>query len=384
MAGDRRASRAVSSGPAPVEQQHPPAARRPASAAASASPRSSMFGGLISDGTNSTGGPLAAIIAQRSRRATSAIAGIGGGGGGPRRLLIAAQAREARASSAPDLLRFRCAAWRGTEAAGAACVAVRQALVLGPIASACKEIVHGGVRGPTTMWSSSRNMRTGASTIPKAQPTSRSSGSPRWSARSASSRWSTPRAARTSPARCSTQIIMEEESRGATMLPVNFLRQLISMYGDRCSRWCRNISRRRSRRCSATRASSATPWPAPSPPTPSPRSRAATWRCSPPPPPAGPPAARPRSPRRRRHQGRARRPQGAARRAPEEARQAGLIPPASCARREELFGLHEPQGHPVALADGEIALAVLVAEAQRAAAASRRRSASRRCRADWR
>jgi polyhydroxyalkanoate synthesis repressor PhaR len=29
-----------------------------------------------------------------------------------------------------------------------------------------------------------------------------------------------------------TQIIMEEESRGKTMLPVNFLRQLISMYGD--------------------------------------------------------------------------------------------------------------------------------------------------------
>ena len=29
-----------------------------------------------------------------------------------------------------------------------------------------------------------------------------------------------------------TQIIMEEESRGASMLPVNFLRQLISMYGD--------------------------------------------------------------------------------------------------------------------------------------------------------
>jgi polyhydroxyalkanoate synthesis regulator protein len=26
---------------------------------------------------------------------------------------------------------------------------------------------------------------------------------------------------------------MDEESRGATMLPVNFLRQLISMYGDR-------------------------------------------------------------------------------------------------------------------------------------------------------
>ncbi|MDQ4087034.1 MAG: polyhydroxyalkanoate synthesis repressor PhaR [Pseudomonadota bacterium] len=28
------------------------------------------------------------------------------------------------------------------------------------------------------------------------------------------------------------QIIMDEEARGATMLPVNFLRQLISMYGD--------------------------------------------------------------------------------------------------------------------------------------------------------
>src|SRR3546814_69068 len=29
-----------------------------------------------------------------------------------------------------------------------------------------------------------------------------------------------------------TQIIMEEEGRGKNMLPVNFLRQLISMYGD--------------------------------------------------------------------------------------------------------------------------------------------------------
>ena len=28
------------------------------------------------------------------------------------------------------------------------------------------------------------------------------------------------------------QIIMDEEARGATMLPVNFLRQLIGMYGD--------------------------------------------------------------------------------------------------------------------------------------------------------
>lgn len=29
-----------------------------------------------------------------------------------------------------------------------------------------------------------------------------------------------------------TQIVMEEESGGQTMLPVNFLRQIISMYGD--------------------------------------------------------------------------------------------------------------------------------------------------------
>ena len=29
-----------------------------------------------------------------------------------------------------------------------------------------------------------------------------------------------------------TQIIMEEETRGSTLLPVNFLRQLIGMYGD--------------------------------------------------------------------------------------------------------------------------------------------------------
>lgn len=32
-----------------------------------------------------------------------------------------------------------------------------------------------------------------------------------------------------------TQIIMEEESRGQTMLPVSFLRQLISLYGDNMS-----------------------------------------------------------------------------------------------------------------------------------------------------
>ena len=30
-----------------------------------------------------------------------------------------------------------------------------------------------------------------------------------------------------------TQIIMDEETRGETLLPVNFLRQLIGMYGDK-------------------------------------------------------------------------------------------------------------------------------------------------------
>ena len=76
-------------------------------------------------------------------------------------------------------------------------------------------------------------MRTGASTIPKAQSyitLERLAEMVRQ--KSASSRWSTPRAATTSPAAVLAQIIMEEESRGATMLPVNFLRQLISMYGD--------------------------------------------------------------------------------------------------------------------------------------------------------
>ena len=29
-----------------------------------------------------------------------------------------------------------------------------------------------------------------------------------------------------------TQIIVEEESKGQNMLPINFLRQLISLYGD--------------------------------------------------------------------------------------------------------------------------------------------------------
>ncbi len=41
-----------------------------------------------------------------------------------------------------------------------------------------------------------------------------------------------------------TQIIMEEEQRGGeSLLPVNFLRQLISLlWRSSCNRWCRNIS----------------------------------------------------------------------------------------------------------------------------------------------
>ena len=113
-----------------------------------------------------------------------------------------------------------------------------------------------------------------------------------------------------------TQIIMDEESRGATMLPVNFLRQLISMYGDQMQSVVPQYLEASLERSSATRASSARRWPAPSPPTPSPRSRGATWRCSPPPRPA---AARPRRARQaapaRGQQGRAGRAQGPARRA---------------------------------------------------------------------
>ena len=41
-----------------------------------------------------------------------------------------------------------------------------------------------------------------------------------------------PRATRNITHNVLTQIIMEEEQRGQTMLPVNFLRQLIAMYGD--------------------------------------------------------------------------------------------------------------------------------------------------------
>jgi polyhydroxyalkanoate synthesis repressor PhaR len=39
-----------------------------------------------------------------------------------------------------------------------------------------------------------------------------------------------------------TQIIVEEESKGGqNLLPINFLRQLISFYGDTCKASCRSI-----------------------------------------------------------------------------------------------------------------------------------------------
>ena len=116
-----------------------------------------------------------------------------------------------------------------------------------------------------------------------------------------------------------TQIIMDEEARGSTMLPVNFLRQLISMYGDQMQSVVPQYLEASLERCSATRASSARRWPAPSPPIRSPRSRGATWRCSPPRPAARQGRRAGRARQRRRQQGRARRAQGPARRAPAEA-----------------------------------------------------------------
>ena len=44
-----------------------------------------------------------------------------------------------------------------------------------------------------------------------------------------------------------TQIIFEQENKaGQNLLPIPFLRQLISFYGDRCRWWCRGISSSRS------------------------------------------------------------------------------------------------------------------------------------------
>jgi polyhydroxyalkanoate synthesis repressor PhaR len=89
-----------------------------------------------------------------------------------------------------------------------------------------------------------------------------------------------------------TQIIMEEEARGTTMLPVNFLRQLIGMYGDNMqsmvpqfleeslAAFQRNQSQFRDAMAGAFTGAR------------SPSSPSATWSCSPPPPP-GPPS-RPR------------------------------------------------------------------------------------------
>ena len=67
---------------------------------------------------------------------------------------------------------------------------------------------------------------------PKARPTSRSSGSPRWSGRSAQFKVVDAKTGEDLTRGVLAQIIMDEEARGTTMLPVNFLRQLISMYGD--------------------------------------------------------------------------------------------------------------------------------------------------------
>ena len=44
-----------------------------------------------------------------------------------------------------------------------------------------------------------------------------------------------------------TQIIVEEESKGSSMLPTNFLRQLIGSTATACRAWCRATSSRRCR-----------------------------------------------------------------------------------------------------------------------------------------
>ena len=66
----------------------------------------------------------------------------------------------------------------------------------------------------------------------KALPTSRSTGSPRWCAKGASSKSSTRRRGEDITRQVLTQIIVDEEARGSTMLPVNFLKQLIGLYGN--------------------------------------------------------------------------------------------------------------------------------------------------------
>ena len=73
-----------------------------------------------------------------------------------------------------------------------------------------------------------------------------------------------------------TQIIVDEELRGATMLPVIFLRQLIGLYGGRCRARCHHTWKRRWMRSRKTRRR----WAARSGQTCSPTSPSVTWRCS--------------------------------------------------------------------------------------------------------
>ena len=73
------------------------------------------------------------------------------------------------------------------------------------------------------------------------------------------------------------QIIMEEEARGATMLPVNFLRQLIGLYGDSIQGAVPHYLEASLEHFNATRASSGKRWRERSPPIRSPRLRGATW-----------------------------------------------------------------------------------------------------------
>ena len=72
---------------------------------------------------------------------------------------------------------------------------------------------------------------TGDSIIPRAPAISRSTTLPKWCGWAATLLFTTPKAATTSPAAVLTQIIVEEEGKGQNLLPTNFLRQLIGLYG---------------------------------------------------------------------------------------------------------------------------------------------------------
>ena len=67
---------------------------------------------------------------------------------------------------------------------------------------------------------------------PKARPTSRSTGWRRWSAKGREFEVVDAKCGEDITRQVLTQIIVDEEARGSTMLPMNFLKQLIGLYGN--------------------------------------------------------------------------------------------------------------------------------------------------------